>query len=393
MTNTDALQSLSSLAVTIQQKGLGLPMNPTQKRVIIKHSAKDGSVSILLPETEDDDIKARTVEVKQVAFVPLMIPHHLVYSDKDNSKRIDTSLSFGQVFDLYQYNDEKTSFGIKTPADAYEEKGVKNTFRALGFIYSLDGKKPSSKKKIKDMFGDEIIPCALDMRWKKFSKLLEAGKQAGVRNDGRPIVEGNIVILSANNNDDMLYEDGDYYYPSFAVQTLTDEQNQSMLDYSLSYRQVLSEYRDKIFANDAFLSILYNQGLTKPRTVSILREMNITDVDSLVETIESYGQTDSERFSKLRELIDSRLGLASPVNSGNVKVEVAQQPSLTPEMMAMIAQMQKMQQGQQLQQAQQLATGASPQVSGIMNQAGMQQAVGGFTGQDTTINQDTGLPF
>ena len=389
METNNPLETLSSLAVTAQQQGYGIPMSPTQNRVVLKHDANDGQVSLLLPETDtSSSSKEKMIKVKSVSFVPLMTPLHLVHSEKDNKKRIDTSLSFGNVFDLYRYDNEHKSFGIKTPTDAYNELEAKRTYRTFGFIYAIDGKKPSSTKKIEGMFGDAIIPCFMDMRWAKFSKLLDAGSNAGVPFDGRPIVEGNIVTLTTDDSDSLKYEEDSYYYPNWTVTPLNDEQNQNMLDYSTNYRKILSDYRQKIFDNDEFLNLLFTQRLTKPRTVSILRDMGITSKESMYKTIETYGSTDVERFAKLREVVDNRLGV-TPKNSGNVKVEVAPQQQFSPEMMAMFAQMQQAQSQQQMQQAQQFA-GQTVQQTPVQQVAGTQV----FPNvQSQRINSDTGLPF
>lgn len=332
MTNTN---TLGSLATPIQRPGYGLPMTPVKNRVVIKHDAVTGKVALLYNNDVDEN---KSVEVKQVGFIPLTIPHHLVHSEKDTTKRIDTSLSYSYIFDLYQYNSSHRSFGLKTPTEAYEELDTRDVYRVFGFIISINGESINeSKSEIVQAYNGQLIPCFIDLKYKKFNKLLDAGRLAGVDYNGRPIVEGNSVTLTSNNSDAVRYPDDKYYYPDFKVDKLEGKNQEGLRKYAQNYLSVLKDYIDKIKKNDEFLEKLYIEGLTKPGTVNTLRELGITDIDSLERTIETYGNNPIERFAQLRKMVDERLGHVQNNNNVEVKVEQAT-PQLSPELLSLIQQ-------------------------------------------------------
>ena len=305
MTNTN---TLGSLATPIQRPGYGLPMTPVKNRVVIKHDAVTGKVALLYNNDVDEN---KSVEVRQVGFIPLTIPHHLVHSEKDSAKRIDTSLSYSYIFDLYQYNSNHRSFGLKTPTEAYEELDTRDVYRVFGFITSIDGESINeSKSEIVQAYKGQLIPC---------------------------FIEGNSVTLTSNNSDAVRYPDDKYYYPDFKVNKLEGKNQEGLRKYAQNYLSVLKDYIDKIKKNDEFLEKLYIEGLTKPGTVNTLRELGITDIDSLERTIETYGNNPIERFAQLRKMVDERLGHVQNNNNVEVKVEQAT-PQLSPELLSLIQQ-------------------------------------------------------
>src|SRR5699024_4952363 len=193
MTNTN---TLGSLATPIQRTGYGLPMTPVKNRVVIKNDAVTVKVALL---NKKDVVNKKILVVKQLGFSPLTITHHMIHSEKDNTNRIDTSLSYSYIFDLYQYNSSHRSFRLKTPTEAYEELDTRDVYRVFGFIISINGESINeSKSEIIQAYNGQLIPCFIDLKYKKFNKLLDAGRLAGVDYNGRPIVEGNSVTLTSN---------------------------------------------------------------------------------------------------------------------------------------------------------------------------------------------------
>lgn len=399
MTNTTKASAtnntLNSLVTPIQEEGRGIPMSPVANRVILKHDAKNGQVSILLPNEKDKD----QLDVDSVTFVPLTAPRHLVKSSKETDSKIDSQLSYSNAFDVYQYGNDK-SFGIMTRREGYDNLEVTGVYRVFGFLYMVNGKSiAKSGTKLAEMFGTNLVPCFMDMKYKKFKKLLDACTTAGIPSDveaGRPIFEGNLITLTTDNSASLKYEDDSYWYPNFTVNSLPKAKQDGMNKFASDYMKVLHSYRDRILKNDKFLNTLVSFGLTKPNTINALRNMNIGDNDSLQKYMETLADNQIEQVKILKQRVNVKLGVMSTeAPNSNVKVEVAsQQPqsqqisgngfnSLTPEM----AQMFKAFMAQQ-----DPASNGQPATNVSSGQANNNQQLVGATSASEGFKDD-GLPF
>src|SRR5699024_11395791 len=109
----------------------------------------------------------------------------------------------------------------------------------------------------------------------------------------------------------------------FKVNKLEGKNQEGLRKYAQNYLSVLKDYIDKIKKNDEFLEKLNIEGLTKPGTINTLRELGITDIDSLERTIETYGNNPIEQFVQLRKMVDERLEHVQNKNNVEVKVEQA----------------------------------------------------------------------
>lgn len=121
-----------------------IPMQPQGlKAWQIKHNAKDGTLSILLPDAdENEDGRPTTIEgLASASFVPVYAYRNAHGSIDDDTVGSNPSLSATR-FDCYVYHDSGTeSLGILTDKEIKDGQDFGVGQRFFGFMTAVDGKK------------------------------------------------------------------------------------------------------------------------------------------------------------------------------------------------------------------------------------------------------------
>lgn len=261
------------------QKSLLRPIDSDM--AILKHDARDGSLSIFLSNGNNekpDEIE----EIKEISFAPVLI-YGLIKGGSDNPEdpRYSSSLSSNLYHDVYKRdNNGTTSLGIIKSNDAYQKSNGAARFqwRIIGVMRSVDNKNPKSIPEIEKHFEDEqIVPCFIDLKTIKTTKLQEI-----VGRNWRKAIKNKIVTIKGGKKG-LNYKNahgGKSYYPAFEVSD-EPEALKKLATISEDYLQACMDFSKEVATHDEFIRELYMHQFTQPKGVENLRDLGISDVDSL----------------------------------------------------------------------------------------------------------------
>ena len=270
---------------------------------ILKHDARDGSLSILLSNGNNekpDEIE----EIKEISFAPVLV-YGFIKGAGDNSEdpRYSSSLSSNLFYDVYKRdNNGTTSLGIIKSNDAYQKSNgvARFQWRIIGVMRSVDGKNPNSISEIEKHFEDEqIIPCFIDLKTVKTTKLQEI-----VGRNWRKAIKNKIITIKGGKKG-LNYKNahgGKSYYPAFEVSD-EPEALKKLATISEDYLQACMDFSKEVATHDEFIRELYMHQFIQPKGVESLRDLGISDVDSL----NAYFEDNHTDWDGLRKAIGEQV--------------------------------------------------------------------------------------
>lgn len=277
--------------VGVSEETQGLSMRPVDNMAIIKHDARYGSLSVFLSNGSNED-PDEIEEIKEVSFAPLLVYGFIKGAgDHPEDPRYNSSLSSNRFYDVYRYDrNGATSLGIIKSNEAYQKSNGVTNFqrRVIGVMRSIDEKNPKSIPEIEKHFEDsEIVPCFIDLKTIKTTKLQEI-----VGRNWSKAIKNKIVTIKGGKKG-LNYKNahgGKSYYPAFEVSD-EPEALKKLAAVSEDYLQVCMDFSKEVAAHDEFIRELYTHQFTQPHGVENLRDLGISDVDSLNAYFED-NQTD-----------------------------------------------------------------------------------------------------
>ena len=267
--------------VGVSEESQGLSMRPVDNMAILKHDARDGSLSIFLSNGSNED-PDEIEEIKEVSFAPVLV-YGFIKGAGDNPEdpRYSSSLSSNRFYDVYKYDrNSTTSLGIVKSNEAYQKSNGVTSFqrRVIGVMRSVDGKNPKSIPEIEKHFGDEqIVPCFIDLKTVKTTKLQEI-----VGRNWSKAIKNKIVTIKGGKKG-LNYKNahgGKSYYPAFEVSD-EPEALKKLATISEDYLQACMDFSKEVATHDEFIRELYMHQFTQPKGVENLRDLGISDADSL----------------------------------------------------------------------------------------------------------------
>ena len=267
--------------VGVSEESQGLSMRPVDNMAILKHDARDGSLSIFLSNGSNED-PDEIEEIKEVSFAPVLV-YGFIKGAGDNPEdpRYSSSLSSNRFYDVYKYDRNSTaSLGIVKSNEAYQKSNGVTGFqrRIIGVMRSVDGKNPKSIPEIEKHFGDEQnVLCFIDLKTVKTTKLQEI-----VGRNWSKAIKNKIVTIKGGKKG-LNYKNahgGKSYYPAFEVSD-EPEALKKLATISEDYLQACMDFSKEVATHDEFIRELYMHQFTQPKGVENLRDLGISDVDSL----------------------------------------------------------------------------------------------------------------
>lgn len=277
--------------VGVSEETQGLSMRPVDNMAIIKHDARDGSLSVFLSNGSGED-PDEIEEIKEVSFAPLLVYGFIKGAgDQPEDPRYNSSLSSNRFYDVYRYDrNGTTSLGIIKSNEAYQKSNGVTSFqrRVIGVMRSIDKKNPKSIPEIEKHFGDsEIVPCFIDLKTIKTTKLQEI-----VGRNWSKAIKNKIVTIKGGKKG-LNYKNahgGKSYYPAFEVSD-EPEALKKLAAVSEDYLNTCMDFSKEVASHDEFIRELYTHQFTQPNGVENLRDLGISDLDSLNAYFED-NQTD-----------------------------------------------------------------------------------------------------
>lgn len=271
-----------------------IPMQPQGlKAWQIKHNAKDGTLSILLPDAdENEDGRPTTIEgLVSASFVPVFAYRNAHGSIDDDTVGSNPSLSATR-FDCYVYHDSGTeSLGILTDKEIKEEQDFGVGQRFFGFMTAVDGKKITEDERFaKHVPENGIVFCYTQFTPYKLYQMVRALNLD--YNTCNTQLTNHVLTIEAKNKaskdaNDYKCTNGKHvsWAPKFTLAKLSDAVINRLEKKAVDIFKPLAQYMERIKENDEFLNELTIHGISSPNAVNSLDEQGIYDKKSLAEFI------------------------------------------------------------------------------------------------------------
>ena len=282
-----------------------LAVRPTQDIAIIKHDARSGALSIIVPDNDPNDSTSRgsIVDVKKVEFVPMT---QVLIAKGEN---IGSNVSIAGHFDLYKYvNNQSLSLGLFGRQNMFDATKASTQNRVYGLIRSVDGKavaKLDEDNALREHFGSNPVPAFIDLNNTKFKAL----KAVTALNEPVALT---VAGGRGTKTKPLAYETGyaTNYRPDFSVEELPADAQKAMADYAKDFIKETQDWIEQIRENDAFLALLVENGLTDPDTVNTLaNSLSITSVKQFNDKVKELGDGDDAKgLKKLIAKVTNKVG-------------------------------------------------------------------------------------
>lgn len=271
-----------------------IPMQPQGlKAWQIKHNAKDGTLSILLPDAdENEDGRPTTIEgLTSASFVPVYAYRNAHGSINDDTVGSNPSLSATR-FDCYIYHDSGTeSLGILTDKEIKDGQDFGVGQRFFGFMTAVDGKKITDDER----FANHVPESGLVFCYTQFTpyKLYQMVKALNLDySTCNTQLINHVLTIEAKNKaskdaNDYKCTNGKHvsWAPKFTMAKLTDKAINHLEEKAVDVFESLGQYNKRIKENDEFLNELTIHGISNPNAVNNLDEQGIYDKKTLAEFI------------------------------------------------------------------------------------------------------------
>ena len=273
-----------------------IPMQPQGlKAWQIKHNAKDGTLSILLSDAdENEDNRPTTVEgLTSVSFVPVFAYRNAHGSIDDDTVGSNPSLSATR-FDCYIYHDGSTeSLGILSDKEIKEEQDFGVGQRFFGFMTAIDGKKIADDERFaKHVPENGLVFCYMQFTPYKLYQMVKALNLDYSTCNTQLI--NHVLTVEAKNKaskdaNDYKCTNGKHvsWAPKFTMVKLSDAAISRLEEEAVNIFEPLSQYANRIKERDEFLNELTIHGISAPNAVNNLDEQGIYDKKTLAEFIDN----------------------------------------------------------------------------------------------------------
>lgn len=267
-----------------------VPMQPAGLQAWnLKHNAKDGTVSIVLPNAgENEDGRPTVIEgLESVTFVPVLSYRNVHGSVNDDTVGSNPTFE-ARHFDAYVYHDGNTeSIGILSPKDI-KEKPFGIGYRLFGFLTAVDGVNVTKNEKTSGFVpNDGLVFCFMQFTPYKLYQLCSQ-----LRLDYATVssaVAGKFLTVESKTK---LSEDAQTYRmvngkhtswaPKFALKEPSDAVKKRLeTKMDEDYTEPLKTYSKQIENRDSFLNMLVIHGVNGPMTVNRLENAGLYDVKSV----------------------------------------------------------------------------------------------------------------
>lgn len=272
-----------------------IPMKPQGlKAWQIKHNAKDGTLSILLPDAdENEDGRPTTIEgLTSASFVPVFAYRNAHGSIDDDTVGSNPSLSATR-FDCYVYHHDNSSesLGIFTDTEIREEHAFGVGQRFFGFMTAIDGKNIAKDERFAKYLPENgIVFCHTQLTPYKLFQMVKALNLDYDKCNTQLI--NHVLTIEAKNKasedaNDYKCVNGKHvsWAPKFTMAKLSDTKINSLEKKAVDVFEPLGQYSKRIKENDEFLNELTIHGISGPNAVNNLDEQGIYDKKTLAEFI------------------------------------------------------------------------------------------------------------
>lgn len=272
-----------------------VPMQPAGLNAWnVKHNAKDGTMSIVLPNSdENDEERPKVVEgIESVTFVPVLSYRNIHGSIDDDTVGSNPTFE-ARHFDTYVYHDGSVeSLGIFGPKEIKEQPfGV--GYRLFGFVTAVDGVNVNKHEKLKEYVPDDgLVFCFMQFTPYKLYQLCRQ-----LRLDYSTVstsIAGRLLTVESKTK---LSEDAQTYRmvngkhtswaPKFMLKKLADTVNQRLeKKMDENYTEPLTLYSKQIENRDQYLKTVAMHGINGPMTVNRLEDAGLYDVKTINKFLE-----------------------------------------------------------------------------------------------------------
>lgn len=268
----------------VTDTGARLSVRPTQEMAIIKHDARTGMMSIIVPDKDENDSNARNSEITitKVDFVPLTV----VKIEK--GKGIGSNATIRDTFDLYKYSDngQSESIGVVNHDGAYQKVGAKTNWRLVGVLRSVDGKPVKDLgNALSEKFGSNLVPVYMDLTNAKNKELAKSDSRSAT---------GKVLSVSGGKTGVTIQHttQQDYPLPKFEVTELDEASTKKFEKFIEPFTVDLSTWIEDIRANDEFLALVQTMGFIDAGMVNKLRSAGLSTASDLENKLKELGQDD-----------------------------------------------------------------------------------------------------
>lgn len=272
-----------------------VPMQPAGLNAWnVKHNAKDGTMSIVLPNSdENDEERPRVVEgIESVTFVPVLSYRNIHGSIDDDTVGSNPTFE-ARHFDTYVYHDGSVeSLGVFGNKEIKEQPfGV--GYRLFGFVTTVDGVNVNKHEKLKEYVPtDGLVFCFMQFTPYKLYQLCRQ-----LRLDYSTVstsIAGKLLTVESKTK---LSEDAQTYRmvngkhtswaPKFMLNKLADTVNQRLeKKMDENYTEPLTAYSKQIENRDQYLKTLVMHGINGSMTVNRLEDAGLYDVTTINKFLE-----------------------------------------------------------------------------------------------------------
>ena len=298
-----------------------VPLQPTGvSSWILKHDARDGSMSIILDDSDRNDPKSvpTIIGIDSASFIPVYGFSNVHGSI--NNVSVGSNPSVAGEYDVYLMpNDgDNESLGIKTRKEIKKEPyGIGQ--RLFGFLTAINGTKISDLDdenfgKLKELFPESGIK----MVWFQFtaSKYFAMAQQLNLDyNKANTSVSSHILTIESVDKKSkqasefrVNTQNGTNYSPKFSLKAVKPNVLARMENKAENEVAHLAEYNKQIKEKDEFLKELRQNQVTGPDVVNNLDENGIYNVETLKDFV---GEGTSEDWQRLQKLANGGLAPAT----------------------------------------------------------------------------------
>lgn len=269
-----------------------LSVRPIQEMAIIKHDARSGALSVIVPDNDPNDRESQgsIVDVKKLEFVP--ITRTLIAKGEN----IGSNVTIAGHFDIYSYvKNTSLSLGQFGRQSMYEGTGHRASVqnRLYGLIRTVDGE-PISKlgedNALTQKFGSDPVPAFFDLNHTKFQALeavADVNKPMYLTISGGKGTKANPLSYKTSYATN--------YKPKFEAKDMPVEAQEKMAEFAKDYVEATAKWVEEVRANDAFLSLLAENELVMPDVVNTLNaSFSISNVEQFEAKAEQLGNGDIE---------------------------------------------------------------------------------------------------
>lgn len=269
-----------------------LSVRPIQEMAIIKHDARSGALSVIVPDNDPNDNTSQgsIVDVKKLEFVP--ITRTLIAKGEN----IGSNVTIAGHFDIYSYvKNTSVSLGLFGRQSMYDgtDKRASVQNRLYGLIRTVDGEpvaKLGEDNALAQKFGSNPVPAFFDLNHTKFQALeavTDVNKPMYLTISGGKGTKTNPLSYKTSYATN--------YKPKFEAKDMPAEAQEKMAEFASDFVNETSKWVAEVRANDAFLSLLAENELVMPDVVNTLNNsFSIGTVEQFEAKAEKLGDGDVE---------------------------------------------------------------------------------------------------